>query len=120
MDSLVELFCDVDDFCQEFMPIWEQQMLANGSIQRKRKRSLTMSEIMTILIAFHQSHYRNFKAIWCCDMTPTKIRAATFLGASRVSKCHPFYSVPLCHHLLYLFLMRMEQISYKIDFMEVR
>ena len=31
MDSLVELFCDVDDFCKEFMPVWEQQMLANRS-----------------------------------------------------------------------------------------
>jgi hypothetical protein len=65
MDSLVELFCDVDDFCKEFMPIWKQQLLENGSMQRKRKRSLTMSEIMTILIAFHQSHYRNFKAYYC-------------------------------------------------------
>lgn len=65
MDSLVELFCDVDDFCQEFMPIWEQQLLVSGSMQRKRKRALTMSEIMTILIAFHQSHYRDFKAYYC-------------------------------------------------------
>ena len=65
MDSLVELFCDVDDFCKEFMPVWEQQLLASGSMQRKRKRALTMSEIMTILIAFHQSHYRNFKAYYC-------------------------------------------------------
>jgi hypothetical protein len=26
---------------------------------------LTVSEIMTILIAFHQSHYRDFKAYYC-------------------------------------------------------
>jgi hypothetical protein len=26
---------------------------------------LTISEIMTIMIAFHQSHYRDFKAFYC-------------------------------------------------------
>jgi len=28
---------------------------------RKRERSLCLSEVMTILVAFHQNHYRNFK-----------------------------------------------------------
>jgi hypothetical protein len=65
MDSLTELFCDVDDFCQAFLPVWEKQMLSSGLIQRQRERSLTMSEVMTILIAFHQSYYRNFKAYYC-------------------------------------------------------
>jgi hypothetical protein len=65
MNSLLELFCDVDDFCKLFLPIWEQHRLASGLRQRKRKRSLTISEVMTILIAFHQSHYRDFKAYYC-------------------------------------------------------
>jgi hypothetical protein len=34
-------------------------------MQRRRERSLTTSEVMTILIHFHQSHYRNFKAYYC-------------------------------------------------------
>jgi len=65
MESLVEMFCHVDDFCQVFLPIWQSHLLASGAIQRQRPRSLCMSEIMTILIAFHQSHYRNFKAYYC-------------------------------------------------------
>jgi transposase len=64
MDSLIELFCDVDDFCQTFVPIWQKQMLSAGEIQRQRARSLRISEIITILIHFHQSHYRNFKAYY--------------------------------------------------------
>ena len=64
MRSLVELFCHVDDFCKAFLPVWRAQLLNNGSIQRQRARSLTLSEIMTILIHFHQSHYRNFKAYY--------------------------------------------------------
>ncbi len=64
MDSLLVLFCDVDDFCKVFLPIWQQQRLADGKKHRQRARSLTISEIMTILIAFHQSHYRDFKAYY--------------------------------------------------------
>lgn len=64
MDSLLELFCDVDDFCQGFLPSWNQHLLSSGAKQRNRARSLTFSEIMTILIAFHQSHYRDFKAYY--------------------------------------------------------
>lgn len=64
MDSLLELFCDVDDFCQAFLPQWNHHLLSSGQKQRQRKRSLTTSEIMTILIAFHQSHYRDFKAYY--------------------------------------------------------
>ena len=62
MESLLELFCDVDDFCQKFEMTWKKRLLGNGEKQRERERSLSMSEIMTILIYFHQSHYRNFKA----------------------------------------------------------
>jgi hypothetical protein len=65
MDSLLVLFCDVDDFCKAFLPVWNRQQLASGQKKRQRARSLTMSEIMTILIAFHQSHYRDFKAYYC-------------------------------------------------------
>jgi hypothetical protein len=64
MDSLLELFCDVDDFCLAFLPFWKKQLLSSGEKYRNRARSLTISEIMTILIAFHQSHYRNFKAFY--------------------------------------------------------
>ncbi|MBE0698743.1 MAG: IS982 family transposase, partial [Anaerolineaceae bacterium] len=64
MESLVELFCHVDDFCQGFLPSMEKKILSSGLRTRKRDRSLTMSEVMTLLILFHQSHYRNFKAFY--------------------------------------------------------
>jgi Transposase DDE domain len=65
MESLVELFVSVDDFCQAFLPQLEKYLLQSGQRQRRRERSLTTSEVMTILIHFHQSHYRNFKAYYC-------------------------------------------------------
>jgi len=62
--SLLELFCDVDDFCQAFLHLWEQKQLQDGSRKRLRKTQLSISEIMTIMILFHQSNYRTFKAFY--------------------------------------------------------
>ena len=58
---LERLFCFVDDFCQEFMPIWEAQQILSGKRKRIRKQTLSDSEVMTLMILFHQSHYRHFK-----------------------------------------------------------
>ncbi len=62
--SLRELFCDVDDFWQAFKVEWHQQLLSTRSIKRVRATAMTTSEIMTIIIHFHQSNYRTFKAYY--------------------------------------------------------
>jgi hypothetical protein len=64
MESLLELFVSVDDFCQVFLPFWKRKLMQEGSKKRNRPGQLRISEIMTILIYFHQSHYRNFKAYY--------------------------------------------------------
>ena len=62
--SLLELFCHVDDFCQRYPGLWTPLALPDGARHRQRARGLSLSEVMTILIVFHQTHYRNFKAFY--------------------------------------------------------
>ena len=62
--SLVETFSDVDDFCLFFEPRWQKFLLKSGLRQRRRKGNLSLSEIMTIMIHFHQSGYRTFKGYY--------------------------------------------------------
>ena len=62
--SLDDLFCDVDDFCHLFLPDWHRQQLQYGERNHLRGCRRVLSEIMTILIHFHQSHYRDFKAYY--------------------------------------------------------
>jgi hypothetical protein len=62
--SLLELFCDVDDFMLSFASPWKASQLKTSK-QRERAGQLCPSEVMTILIHFHQSHYRTFKAYYC-------------------------------------------------------
>jgi hypothetical protein len=60
----VELFVAVDDFWIIFRPRWHEHLLASGERQRSRASRLSESEVMTIIILFHQSYYRNFKAFY--------------------------------------------------------
>jgi hypothetical protein len=59
--DIVPLFCDVDDFCQQVEPLWQQGLLAGGQRHRWREGTLSLSEVMTIEITFHQAGYRTFK-----------------------------------------------------------
>lgn len=62
---LLELFCHVDDFCLRYEPQMRAQQLPAGKAHRNRKRRLCLAEVMTLLIAFHQSGYRTFKDFYC-------------------------------------------------------
>lgn len=62
--SLLELFCDIDDFWQEFEPMWYQTLLESGQCQRRRACRLSMSEMMTIVVHFHQKRFRDFKTYY--------------------------------------------------------
>ena len=62
--NLLELFCHVDDFWQVFRPVWHQHLLQSGERQRIRATKLSESEMMTILIQFHTSRFRDFKAYY--------------------------------------------------------
>ena len=59
--SLTRLFCDTDDFCQWFTTEWEKTQIEEGSKKRRRKRSLSHAEIITIIAFYYQSGYKTFK-----------------------------------------------------------
>jgi hypothetical protein len=60
--NILELFCRVDDLWQGFEPQWRQEQLASGQRQCQCQGQLCPSEVMTIVIRFHQSRYRDFKS----------------------------------------------------------
>ena len=64
MDSLTELFCLMDDFCQEFEPALEKRLLEQGQRKRRRPAGLCLSELLTLVVLFHQLRYRQFKAFY--------------------------------------------------------
>ena len=98
--SLLELFCHVDDFCRAFVPEWQQVQLASGAICRNRARSLGLSEIMTILIWFQCSGYRNFKTYYQAHVQQhLRSEFPTLVSYSRFVEFTPSALLPLLAYL---------------------
>ena len=57
-DTLITLFCIVDEFFNEFYPEWEKTLISQGIKKRRRPSKISPSEIMTIFIYFHVLRFR--------------------------------------------------------------
>ncbi len=98
--SILELFCNVDDFC-----LWYARCAARcalGSVKAKPgpKSGLVMSEIMTIIIHFHQSHYRDFKAYYTRHVLGhLRAEFPGLVSYTRFVELMPAALLPLCAYL---------------------
>ena len=68
--EIVALFCDIDDCCLLFEPLWRQHLVSEGRRQRWHEKRWCLSEVMTIMVSFHQSGYRTFKDYFLRYVTP--------------------------------------------------
>jgi hypothetical protein len=59
--ELVALFYLIDEFCKEFEPKWRAERLSSGERRRTKYCRMTLSEILTIIVHFHQSNHTTFK-----------------------------------------------------------
>jgi hypothetical protein len=64
IDSLPELYCLIDDFCRAFEPAWQRHLLTTRVKRRQRPNLLSLAELMTLAILFHQLRYRQFKPFY--------------------------------------------------------
>lgn len=62
--DILPLFCEIDDFCKIFEKVWRTRQLADGKQRRNRQTRLSQSEVMTILVLYHQSGYKNLKSFY--------------------------------------------------------
>lgn len=99
----VALYCNVDDFCQQFEPHWQCQQLESGQRKRRRSRSLSNSEMMTILIAFHSSHYRDFKHFYLMLAKKHRAEFPRLVSYNRFVEWTPTVLGLLCAYLHHRF-----------------
>src|SRR5215207_617266 len=65
LDRIVEVFCEVDDFCQAFLPQWEASLLGpGGPAPRGPQPGLSTSEIITLLLVLHSSGFKHLKSFY--------------------------------------------------------
>ena len=98
--DIVTIFCDIDDFCRSLLAAKYPQLPARSGPHPRGAHSLSLSEVMTILVWFHASHYRTFKHFYLGSVLPGK--RAEFPGLpsyTRFVELIPMTLLPLCAYL---------------------
>lgn len=100
MSQLTSMFCDIDDFCKGFEPRFEHHLLETGQAKPRRRPQLALSEIMTIIVLFHRSRYRDFKSYYTLYVLQ-HLRGCfpKAVSYNRFVELMPRALVPLCAYL---------------------
>jgi Transposase DDE domain len=98
--DIVTIFYDIDEFCRSLLAVKPLLLPTRSSPTTSRANSLSLSEVMTILVWFHASHYRTFKHFYLDQMLVH--RRAEFPGLpsyTRFVELIPLTLLPLCAYL---------------------
>ena len=98
--DIVTIFYDIDEFCRSLLAAEHLALPAHCAPKKARGSSLSLSEVMTILVWFHVSHYRTFKHFYLDQMLVH--RRAEFPGLpsyTRFIELVPLTLLPLCAYL---------------------
>lgn len=99
---IVEIFCDIDDFCKCWLSGSNDKLLPNPERKRQRSCRLSLSEIMTIMLLFHLSHYRTFKDYYrYCVEQDLKSYFPNLVSYHRFLELESSVLIPLSTYLLY-------------------
>ena len=80
------LFCFVDDFCKGFEPWYQKRLLSEKTRKRYRIGHLSLSEILTILLAYHQSGMACFKYFYFSLLQRNRILFPRLVHYARFTK----------------------------------
>jgi hypothetical protein len=94
------LFCDIEAFCQAFVPVYHRHLLLTGQCHRLRQPALGLSEMMTLLVSFPWSPYRTCNH-YSLDSVVPPLRPyfPTCVRSSRFVELMPRALGPLCGSL---------------------
>ncbi len=77
--DITKIFCDLDDFYLQGSQLWREQKQLPSMKDEKRcpkgyryayNSRMSLSEVMTIVIAFHGSGFRTFKQFYTLQVLP--------------------------------------------------
>ena len=106
------LFVEVDDFWSAFGQEYERRLLVDGQCHRRRRGQLCLSEIMTILIAFQTSHFRDFKHFYAYLGHHHRQDFPDLVSYSRFVSWIPRAMMPLFAYLIHACLGPVSGISF--------
>jgi len=101
MNDLTYLFCSVDDFWQWFEREQKGHLVDCGKPKTGPEPELSVSEMMTIVILFHQSNYRTFKHFYSFVGQHLRKEFPKLISYSRFVHLTKKLFVPLFAYLVY-------------------
>ncbi len=97
--DLTGLFCDIDDFVKALNKNHQQILVLHAKSKRGVAARMSLSELMTIIVAYHSSNFKNFKSFYFYLRTYMRADFPQILSYSRFIEWMPFCLVPLCAYL---------------------
>lgn len=98
--EFTELFVAVDDFWLVFGPEYESRLIADRQRCRRREGRLSVSEVMTILIAFQTSGFRDFKHFYAYLRQHHRRDFPGLVSYCRFVNLMPRVTIPLFAYLM--------------------
>ena len=104
--EITQIFCDIDDFCLQWSKLWQRQKQLPSMPNKKRcpkgyryayHSRMALSEVMTIVIAFHGSDFRTFKGFYTKLVLPHWKKAfPNLVSYNRFVELMPWCLMLLC------------------------
>ena len=110
---LTKIFCEIDDFMQEFEENYKKKLIADKNSNVKYNSRLSMSEVMTILVYYHNYGNRTFKDFYL--KTVQKILKPYFpklVSYNRFVELIPTVLIPLIAFLKFRRLVNSKAITF--------
>ena len=102
MTNLTELYCSIDDFWKNFKHQWEQHLITSGKPKSGPEPELTLSEMMTIVVLFHQSNYRTFKHFYLYVSSNLRNHFPKLISYSRFVYLMKNLFIPLFSYVMHI------------------
>jgi hypothetical protein len=98
--DFTDLYVEVDDFWQSFRDDYQRRLIADGHRHRRRDGQLSVSEIMTILIAFQSSNFRTFKHFYRHLLAYHRRDFPDLVSYNRFVEQMPHMTIPMFAYLM--------------------
>lgn len=102
MTDLTILYCHIDDFWKSFRNEWEQHLIDSRKTKRGPEPELSISEMMTLVILFHESNFRTFKHFYGYICTHFRAYFPKLVSYERFVQTMKGLFIPLFAYLLHL------------------
>jgi hypothetical protein len=97
--DLTTLFCNIDDFVKTLDYSKGQILIKRSKSRRGVKARMCLSELMTVIVLYHSSGFKNFKCFYFYLRENKKSEFPNLLSYNRFIEWMPYCLLPLCSYL---------------------